>query len=73
MGTLTFEQRAVEYQWASDIAFDGIRLEILSNGKDVIFDVSVPDEGPITVNTFGHEVAANLLMAAIEVAQRRLR
>lgn len=70
MGTLTFEQRTVEYRWASDISFDGVRLEVLSSGGDVIFDVSVPDEGPITVNTFGKDVAANLLMAAIEVAQR---
>jgi hypothetical protein len=70
MGTLTFEERALKYQWASDVAFDGIRLEVLSSGGDVIFDVSVPDKGPITVNTFGKDVAADLLMAAIEVAQR---
>jgi hypothetical protein len=69
VGTLTFEERAVEYQWASDIAFDGIRLEVLSSGGDLIFDVSVPDKGLITVNTFGKDVAANLLMAAIEFAQ----
>ncbi|WP_375310909.1 hypothetical protein WHZ77_27940 [Bradyrhizobium sp. A5] len=70
MGTPTFEESAVEYQWASDIDFDGIRLEVLSSGGDVIFDVSVPDGGPITVNTFGKDVAANLLMVAIEFAQR---
>ncbi|WFU73890.1 hypothetical protein [Bradyrhizobium sp. CB2312] len=70
MGTLTFEERAEEYQWASDTAFDGIRLEVLSSGGDVLFDVSVPDRGPITVDTFGKDVAANLLMVAIEVAQR---
>ena len=70
MGTLTSEERAVQYRWASDVDFDGIRLEVLSSGGDVVFDVSVPDEGLITVNTFGKEVAANLLVAAIEFAQR---
>ncbi len=28
MGALTFEGRTVEYQWASDVEFDGIRMEI---------------------------------------------
>lgn len=71
MGTLTFEERAMEYQWASDVAFDGIRLEVLSSAGGVIFDVSVPDQSPITVNTFGNDIAASLLMAAIEVARSR--
>ena len=32
MGILnTFEDRAVKYQWASDVTFDGIRLEVLSD------------------------------------------
>lgn len=70
MGTLTLEDRTVEYQWASDVDFDGIRMEVLSDEGDVLFDVSVPDEGPITINTFGKEVAANLVEAAIEVARR---
>ena len=37
---------------------------------DMLFDVSVPDDGPITINTFGKEVAANLIEAAIEVVRR---
>ncbi|MGY8667389.1 hypothetical protein Q3C01_34225 [Bradyrhizobium sp. UFLA05-109] len=60
----------MKYQWASDVAFDGIRMEVLSDEGDMLFDVSVPDEGPITINTFGKEVAANLVEAAIEVARR---
>jgi hypothetical protein len=60
----------VEYQWASDVAFDGIRLEILSDAGAVLFDVSVPEDGSITVNTFGKEVLASLVIAAAEVAQR---
>lgn len=52
MGILTFEERAVEYQWASDISFDGVRLEVLSSGGNVIFEVSEPDEGPITGQHF---------------------
>ena len=70
MGTLTLEDRTVEFQWASDVSFNGIRLEVLSDDGDVLFDVSVPNEGPITINTLGKEVAANLVEAAIEVARR---
>lgn len=69
MGTLTFEDGDVEYQWASDVAFDGIRMEILSDDGSTLFDLSVPDVGPITVNTFGKEVAASLIAAAIEVVR----
>lgn len=71
MGTLTFENRTIEYQWASDIAFDGIRMEILSVQGEVLFDLSMPDDGPMTVNTFSNEVAANLIKAAVEIAERR--
>lgn len=70
MGTLTLENRTVEYQWASDVAFDGIRLEILSDDGGTLFDVSVPDDGPITINTFGKEVAASLIEAAIQIVHR---
>jgi hypothetical protein len=67
----TFEDRAVKYQWASDVTFDGIRLEVLSDSGDTLFDLSVPDEGPMTINTFGKEVAAALIEAAIEVVRGR--
>ncbi len=62
---------ALKYQWASDVDFDGIRLEALSDDGAMLFDISVCDEGPITINTFGKEVAAILIEAAIEVARRR--
>lgn len=68
MGTLTLGDRTVEYQWASDVAFDGIRMEILSEGGGILFDVSIPDDGPVTVNTFSGEVAADLIKAAVEIA-----
>lgn len=71
MGTLPLEHRTVEYQWATDIAFDGIRLEVLSSEGDMLFDVSMPDDGPVTVNTFGKEVAVDLIKAALAVAERR--
>jgi hypothetical protein len=61
---------ALKYQWTSDVEFDGMRLEILSDDGDVLCDLSVPDDGPITVNTFGKEVAATLIEAAIEVVRR---
>lgn len=58
----------VEYQWATDVAFDGVRLEILSVEGDMLFDVSVPDVGPMTINTFGKEIAADTVMATIDLA-----
>ena len=64
------KDHAFKYQWASDIAFDGIRMEILSDQGDVLFDVSVPEVGSITVNTLSKEVAADLIMAALEIAKR---
>ena len=62
---------AVRYEWASDVDFDGIRLEALSDDGATLFDISVPDEGPMTINTFDNEVAATLIEAAIEVARHR--
>jgi len=62
---------AVKYQWASDVDFDGIRLEVLSDDGTMLFDVSVPDRGSMTINTFGKDVAAALIEAAIEAARRR--
>jgi hypothetical protein len=67
----TFEDCAVKHQWASDVTFDGVRLEVLSDNGDVLFDLSVPDKGQMTVNTFGNEVAATLIEAAIEVVRQR--
>lgn len=71
MGTMPVGNQTVGYQWASDIAFDGIRLEITSVDSDVVFDVSIPNDGPMTVNTFGKEVAVDLIRVAIETAERR--
>lgn len=71
MGTMVVGSQTVEYQWATDVAFEGIRLEILSNDGDMVFDVSLPDNGPMTVNTFSKEVAAELIKVAIEMAERR--
>jgi len=36
----------------------------------MLFDVSIPEGGPITVNTFGKEIAADMMLAAIETARR---
>jgi hypothetical protein len=46
-------------------------LEVLSDNGDTLFDLGVPDEGPMTINTFGKEVAATLIEAAIEIVRRR--
>jgi len=71
MGKQTRTDDAIEYRWASDVAFDGIRLEVLTDQGDVLFDVSVPEVGSIMVNTFGKEAPADWIMAALEIAQRR--
>ncbi len=71
MGTIATASGEVEYQWASDVDFDGLRLEVLTADGDVAFDVSVPDHGDITVNTFSREVSASLIASAVAVAQTR--
>lgn len=70
-GILKLKNGATEYQWASDVTFDGIRLEVLTGNGDVLFDVSVSSEGRMTVNTFGKDVAAGLIEAAIAIARQR--
>ncbi len=71
MGTLMAENQTAKHQRASDVAFDGIYLEVLSDNGDELFVVGVPDDGPVTINTFGKDVAASLIEAAIRVARSR--
>lgn len=52
MGKLTLKNITADYLWASDVNFDGSRLEVYSERDGHLFDVSVPDEGAITINTF---------------------
>ena len=61
----------IDYHWASDVDFDGLRLEAVSQRGELLFDISVADDGPMTINTFGNEVAAKEVLAALEIAQRR--
>lgn len=68
MGALTVEGQTFRYQWASDVAFDGIRLEVLSHEGDVFFEISLPDTGPATANSFSNEVPVALVTAAIDLA-----
>lgn len=70
MGTLKLEDRTAEYQWATDVNFDGMRLEVLASDGNTLFDISIPDDGDVTINTFGKEVAADLIEAAVEIARR---
>lgn len=70
MGTLKLDDCAMKYQWASDVDFDGIRLEVLSDEGNQLFDVSIPDNGHITINTFGKDVPTDLIAAAVEIARR---
>ena len=71
MGKLTIGQDSFEYLWVSDVEFDGIRLEIHDLAGEHWFDVSVPEEGMMTVNTFSREVPAALIAAAVELAHHR--
>jgi len=71
MGTLSTKAGKVEYQWASDVDFDGIRLEVLAANGEVMFDVSIPDEGEMTINTFGLEISADLIATAVSAARQR--
>jgi hypothetical protein len=62
-----------EYQclWASDVAFDGIRLEILDHSGAVFFDLSIPETGALAINTFSNDVPLEVVSAAVEFARRR--
>lgn len=71
MGTIATANGDVQYQWASDVGFDGIRLEVLTGGGDVLFDVSIPERGATTVNTYSGEVAASLIALAVAIAEKR--
>jgi hypothetical protein len=71
MGKLTVGDRGLRYQWASDVDFDGVRLEVLTDQGNVLFDISVPEQGPITVNTFSNEVPIDVITAAVSVAGQR--
>ncbi len=65
MGTLVVEGQAFQYQWASDVAFEGIRLEVLSPEGEVLFDMSLPEGGSATLNSFANEVPIALVTAAV--------
>lgn len=71
MGKVPFDGREFAYQWASNVNFDGIRLEVLTIQGDVLLDVSLPDSGPISVNTFSNDVPADLIASAVAVARER--
>ena len=71
MGRLTTGDEDHDYQWASDVAFDGVRLEVLTANGEVLFDVSVADSGSTSVNTFSNEVPAPLIAEAVRLAERR--
>jgi hypothetical protein len=71
MGKLTTAHGEYEYLWASDVEFDGIRLEVSDLAGEHWFDVSVPEDGSLTVNTFSREVPSEVVLAAISVAQQR--
>ncbi|MFJ6023541.1 hypothetical protein ACIQC9_02925 [Brevundimonas sp. NPDC092305] len=71
MARLSTTSGEYKYQYASEVDFDGIRLEVLTADDDVMFDVSGPVIGEMTVNTFGVEISAALLATAIMAARER--
>jgi hypothetical protein len=46
-------------------------LEVLAEDGETLFDISVPEHGPTMVNTFAREVEADLIVAALAIAQQR--
>ena len=71
MSVITDGETAYEYQWASDVEFDGIRLEVIANDGSVLFDVGVSELGKLTVSTFSSDVPVEAVLSAIEVAKSR--
>ena len=71
MGKLTTKHGDYEYTWTSDVEFDGLRLEITDLGGEHWFDGSVPEDGVRTVYTFSREVPADLVLAALALAEER--
>ncbi|MCL6249551.1 hypothetical protein M3P36_00615 [Altererythrobacter sp. KTW20L] len=71
MGKLTTTLGEYKYLWASDIEFDGIRLEISDQHGEHWFQISVPEVGPTTVNTFARDVPTDVILCAILVAEQR--
>jgi len=71
MGSPDSAEHRLKYQGASDVNFDGIRLEVLSDQGDILFDVILPDRGPVTVNTFSKEAPIDLITAAVVIATQR--
>lgn len=64
---------AIRYQVASDVERDGLALEALDAAGNVIFEIFRADaDGSYTVDTFGHDIAADQLCVALEVARMRL-
>ncbi|WAT18160.1 hypothetical protein OZN62_00860 [Aurantiacibacter sp. MUD11] len=57
--------------WASDVAFDGIRLEVFSHSGELWFDISMPEGGDISVNTFNNAVPHKVLSAALDMAGKQ--
>jgi len=70
MGMVTVHGERFEYQFASDVTLDGIRLEVYCEDGTLSFDVSIPDGGRITINTGGREADAELIEAILEIARR---
>ena len=71
MGRLRAGNGEFVYQLASDVGFNGIRLEVLTIEGDVWFDVSLPEEGELSVNTFSNDVPHEVVLAAIALIGRR--
>ncbi len=69
MGTLARYDSLFEYQWASDVEFDGIRLEVLAGGWRNAFDISVPEHGPTMSTPSREKSKQNLIVAALAIAQ----
>ena len=57
--------------WASDVSFDGIRLEAWS-GETILMDVAIGENGLLTVSTWEKDIPAGLVERCLALGRERL-
>lgn len=57
--------------WASDVSFDGIRLEAWS-GETILMDVAIGEDGQLTVSTWEKDIPAGLIERCLALGRERL-
>jgi hypothetical protein len=68
---IEISSHSYELIWASDVEFDGIRLEAWQVDGPLLLDISCRDDGALTLSTWVEEVAVELVEACIALARAR--